>query len=145
SELIERALKTNNNLAAATSRVKRAQLSSKLTDANLTPSVSASINSNFQRDFNTHRENKSSGATGTANYEVDLWGKFASARDVGKWEAEATESDRRSTALSLIGTVAANYWTIAYVNERIAAVEASIACAEKILELVEVKYQAGSV
>jgi NodT family efflux transporter outer membrane factor (OMF) lipoprotein len=145
SELIERALKTNNNLAAATIMVKRAQLSSKLTNTNLTPSVSASVDSNYRRDLNSHMENKSSSLTGTASYEIDLWGKLASARDASKWEAEATESDRRSTALSLIGTIATNYWTIAYLNERISTVEASIAYAEKILELVEVKYQAGSV
>jgi len=145
SELIERALKTNNNLAAATIMVKRAQLSSKLTNTNLTPSVSASVDSNYRRDLNSHMETKSSSLTGTASYEIDLWGKLASARDASKWEAEATESDRRSTALSLIGTVAINYWTIAYLNERISTVEASIAYAEKILELVEVKYQAGSV
>ncbi|BCS54174.1 efflux transporter outer membrane subunit [Geobacter sp. SVR] len=145
SGLIERALKTNNDLAAATIKVKRAQLSAKLTNTNLTPTVSASANGSYLRDLNTRTETKSSGITGTASYEIDLWGKLASARDVSTWEAEATESDRRSTALSLIGTVATNYWTIAYLNERIATVEASIAYAEKILELVEVKYQAGSV
>jgi NodT family efflux transporter outer membrane factor (OMF) lipoprotein len=47
--------------------------------------------------------------------------------------------------LALVGTVASNYWTIAYLNERIASVEASIANAGKVLELVEVKYQAGAV
>ena len=35
--LIERALATNNDLAAAAIRVRRAQLSSRLTDTNLTP------------------------------------------------------------------------------------------------------------
>ena len=35
SELIERALTTNNDLAAATIKVKRAQLSAKLTNTNL--------------------------------------------------------------------------------------------------------------
>ncbi len=144
NELIELALKANNNLAAATVRVRRAQLSAKLTDTNQTPSVSVGANSSLRRDLNNHQETKASGATGTASYELDLWGKLASARDVGYWEAEATESDRRSTALALIGTVATDYWQIAYLNERIATVEASITYAEKILDLAEVKYQAGS-
>lgn len=145
SELIERALKTNNDLAAATIKVKRAQLSSKLTNTNMTPSFSANVNNNLNRDLNNHRDTKSSGVTATASNELDLWGKLASARDASKWEAEATESDRRSTALTLVGTVATNYWTIAYLNERIASVEASIANAKRVLELVEVKYQAGAV
>lgn len=145
SELIERALKTNNNLAAATIKVKRAQLSSKLTDTNLNPSLSANANSRRTRDLSEHVDTESSGAIASASYELDLWGKLASARDASRWEAEATEFDRRSTALTLVGTVATNYWTIAYLNDRIASVEASIANAERILELVEVKYEAGAV
>lgn len=145
SELIERALKTNNDLAAATIKVKQAQLSSSLTDTNLTPSLSANANSSLNQDLNDHKDTKTSGTIVSASYELDIWGKLASARDASKWEAEATEFDRRSTALTLVGTVATDYWTIAYLNDRIASVEASIANAEKILELVEVKYQAGSV
>ncbi|MFZ1986283.1 MAG: efflux transporter outer membrane subunit [Desulfatitalea sp.] len=145
SELIEKALKSNNNLAAAAIKAKRAQLAAKLTKTNLTPSVSVGANSSITHDLHNHTDTQTSGVTATASYELDLWGKLASARDASSWEAEATESDRRSTALSLIGTVATDYWTIAYLNERIATVEASIANAERILELVEVKYQAGAV
>ncbi len=145
SELIELALRSNNNLAAATIRVKRAQLSARLTDTNRTPSVSVGATNSISRDLQNHVETKTSGASVTASYELDLWGKLASARDASSWEAEATESDRWSTALSLVGTVATNYWTIAYLNERIESVEASIANAERILELIEVKHQAGAV
>ncbi|MDU0460425.1 MAG: efflux transporter outer membrane subunit, partial [Geobacteraceae bacterium] len=145
SELIERALTTNNNLAAATIKVKRAQLSSRLTDTNLTPAVSVNATSSLSRDLNNRRDTRTSGVSATASYELDLWGKLASARDAGKWEAEATEADRQSTALALIGTTATGYWQIAYLNERIATAEASIIHAEKILELVEVKFDAGAV
>jgi NodT family efflux transporter outer membrane factor (OMF) lipoprotein len=145
SELIEKALASNNNLAAATIRVKRAQLAARLTDTNRTPSVSVGASSSISQDLQNHADTKTSGITATASYELDLWGKLASARDASSWEAEATAADRRSTALSLIGTVATDYWTIAYLNERIESVEASIANAERILELVAVKYQAGAV
>ena len=47
--------------------------------------------------------------------------------------------------MALVGTVASNYWTIAYLNDRIASVEANITNAGKVLELAEVKYQAGAV
>lgn len=145
NELIERALKTNNNLAAAAIKVRRAQLNAKLTNTNITPSVSVVANSGISRDLKNHVDTKSSDVTGTVSYELDLWGRLASARDASRWEAEATEADRQSTLLALIGTVASNYWQIAYLNERISSVEASISYAEKILELVEVKYSAGAV
>lgn len=145
SELIERALVTNNDLAAATIQVRRAQLASRLTNTNLTPSVSIGLDSALKRELNKHRNTKSSGASLSASYELDLWGKLASARDASSWEVEATEFDRRSTALTLVGTVASNYWTIASLNDQIALAKASIANAERILELVEVKYASGSV
>jgi NodT family efflux transporter outer membrane factor (OMF) lipoprotein len=145
SDLIERALKTNNDLAAAAIRVRLAQLNSALTDTNLTPSVSVEANSEYRHDFKNRIDTRSSGVSGTVSYEIDLWGKLASARDASRWEAEATETDRQSTALALIGTVASDFWQIAYLNERIALAESSIAYAEKILELVEIKYNAGAV
>ena len=145
NELVELALKSNNNLAAAAIKVRRAQLNARLTDANLTPSVTVAANSSYSRDLKNRVDTRSSGVTGSVSYELDLWGKLATARDAGRWEAEATEADRQSTALALIGTVATNYWQIAYLNDRIATAEASIVYAEKILELVEVKYHAGAV
>jgi NodT family efflux transporter outer membrane factor (OMF) lipoprotein len=145
NELIERALKSNNNLAAAAIKVRRAQLNAKLTNTNITPSVSVGANSGINRDLKNHVNTKSNSVTGTVSYELDLWGRLASARDASRWEADATEADRQSTSLALIGTVASNYWQIAYLNERISTVEASISYAEKILELVEVKYSAGAV
>ncbi len=80
-----------------------------------------------------------------ASYELDLWGKLASARDASKWEAEATEYDRQSTALALVGTVATNYWTIAYLKNGSPRLTQVILNAERVLGLVEVKYQAGAV
>jgi len=143
--LVERALKTNNNLAAAAIKVRRAQLNAQLTDTNLTPSITVGANSSYSRDLKNRVDTRSSDVTASASYELDLWGKLASARDASRWEAEATESDRKSTALALIGTVATDYWQIAYLNDRIATAEASIVYAEKILELVEVKYRFGAV
>lgn len=145
NELVERALKTNNNLSAAAIKVRRARLTAALTDTNLTPSVAIGANSSINRDLKNRIDSKSSSVTGTVSYELDLWGRLAAARDVSRWEAEATEEDRHSTALALIGTTATDYWQIAYLNERIATAEASIAYGEKILELVEVKYRAGAV
>jgi NodT family efflux transporter outer membrane factor (OMF) lipoprotein len=74
-----------------------------------------------------------------------LWGKLESARDAARWEAEATAVDRQNTALSVIGTTASAYWQVAFLNERIAASEASIVYAEKTLELAQAKYRAGAV
>jgi NodT family efflux transporter outer membrane factor (OMF) lipoprotein len=145
NDLIERALKSNNDLAAAAIKVRRARLNSRLTDTNITPTVNVDTKNSVSRDLKRHTSSESSGVTATVSYELDLWGKLASARDVSRWEAEATEFDRQSTALSLVGTVAKDYWQIAYLNERIETAKARIAYAEKTLELTEVKYAAGAI
>lgn len=145
SGLVEKALETNNDLAAATIRVRRAQLNAGLADTNLTPSMSIDASASGTRDLKNHNDSKSGSVTVAASYELDLWGRLGSIRDSSKWEAEATEADRQSTALALIGTTANDYWQIAYLNERIATAEASVSYAQKTLELVEVKYNAGAV
>ncbi|MEA5115449.1 MAG: efflux transporter outer membrane subunit [Geobacteraceae bacterium] len=142
-QLIDRALRTNNDLAAATVKVKRAQLQSKLTDTNLTPNVNVTASSVGTL---AHGElTQSHSVTGALSYELDLWGKLARARDADRWEAEATEADRQNTALSLIGTTASAYWQVAFLNQRIDTEKASIAYAEKTLDLVKAKYRAGAV
>jgi len=143
--LIDRALRSNNDLAAATLKVHKARLEAGLVDTNLTPTLSASLSGTGVRDLKAHSTTRTYEADLALSYEVDLWGKLASTREASKWEAMATEADRQSTALSLIGTTATAYWQVAYLNQRLSAGEASIVYAEKTLALVKVKYEAGAV
>lgn len=145
SELIERALRSNNDLAAATIKVRRARLKSGLTDTNLTPSLEVSGSSGAEYDFKRGTDLQTHQVNVALSYELDLWGKLKSARDADRWEAEATAVDRENTALSLIATTASAYWQIGYLKEVTAAGEASIAYAERSLALVRAKYRAGAV
>jgi NodT family efflux transporter outer membrane factor (OMF) lipoprotein len=143
--LIDRALRNNNDLAASAIKVRRARLQSGLTDTNLTPSVSIGANSTFSRDLKSHTDTQTHNVTAALSYELDLWGKLASTRDAGSLEARATEFDRQGAALSLIGTTAADYWQIGYLNQLIAISQASVDYAQKTVALAEVKYRAGAV
>ena len=55
----------------------------------------------------------------------------------------ATEQDRQSAALSLVGTTATLYWQTAFINQRIASSEESIAYARRTQDLVRAQYAAG--
>ncbi|MBP1628609.1 MAG: efflux system, outer rane lipoprotein, NodT family [Holophagaceae bacterium] len=143
--LVDRALRTNNDLAAATLKVRKARLEADLTDTNLTPDLSVGLSGQGSRDLKAHATTRTFSANLSLSYEVDLWGKLASAREASAWEAQASEADRQSTALSLIGTTAKAYWEVAYLNQRMAAAEASIAYAEKSLGLVRIRFDAGAV
>ncbi|WP_230409181.1 efflux transporter outer membrane subunit [Zooshikella harenae] len=143
--LIERALKSNSDMALAALKVQQAQLRAGIADGNLTPDASAQLSASRVRDMNTHTSRKSSGASLELSYELDLWGKLSSARDKAHWEAMATEQDRAGAALALIGTTANLYWRLAYLNESIAASEASLGYTAKALKLAQVKRRSGAV
>ena len=143
-QVIDRALRSNNDLAAAALKVRIARLTAGLTDTNLTPAGTLGASSSVSRDLRTQADTPTHQVTGTLSYELDLWGRLAGARDIGHWEAQATEADRQSAALSLIGTTAGAYWQVAYCRELIASTEASLAYHEKTLALVEAKGREGA-
>jgi NodT family efflux transporter outer membrane factor (OMF) lipoprotein len=144
-QLIEAALRSNNNLAAAAIRVYRAQLQAGLADTNLTPSVAIGASATVVRTLDTHlMTQRSNQLTGSVSYVLDLWGNLAAQRDVAHWEATATEADREAAQLSLIGTTAQLYWQIGYLNQLIALGDANIAYAEQTLALVRSRYTAGA-
>lgn len=143
--LIDQALARNNDLAAAAIRVRTARLQARLTGTNITPDVSVGGDTSASRDVESGVISREHGVSASLSYEIDLWGKLAAARDAAEWEAQATDEDRLNTRLTLIGTVAETYWKIAYLNERIAQAEASVATARQTLALVSVRHEAGAV
>ncbi|MBN3567190.1 efflux transporter outer membrane subunit [Burkholderia cenocepacia] len=143
--LIDDALRANNDLAIAAIRVYRAQLQAGLVDTNLTPNVTLGANGAVSRTFDTHQMSRSSGVNGSLSYEIDLWGRLAALRDAARWEADATAADLEAARLSLIGTTAALYWQIGYLNRQIALGDANIAYAERTLALVRSRHTAGAV
>ncbi|WP_321959151.1 efflux transporter outer membrane subunit [Burkholderia cenocepacia] len=143
--LIDDALRANNDLAIAAIRVYRAQLQAGLVDTNLTPNVTLGANGTVSRTLDTHQMSRSSGVNGSLSYEIDLWGRLAALRDAARWEADATAADLEAARLSLIGTTAALYWQIGYLNRQIALGDANIAYAERTLALVRSRHTAGAV
>ncbi|MBR8508945.1 efflux transporter outer membrane subunit [Burkholderia cenocepacia] len=143
--LIDDALRANNDLAIAAIRVYRAQLQAGLVDTNLTPNVTLGANGAVSRTLDTHQTSRASGVNGSLSYEIDLWGRLAALRDAARWEADATAADLEAARLSLIGTTAALYWQIGYLNRQIALGDANIAYAERTLALVRSRHTAGAV
>lgn len=142
--LVEGALARNNDLAAAAIRVRRAQYQAGLSEDQLFPQLGGSANVTRTRTLSGERlTTRNNTAELTVSYEVDLWGKLSRQRDAAQWEALATEQDRQSAALSLVGTAATLYWQTAFINQRIASSEESIAYARKTQDLVRAQYAAG--
>jgi len=146
NRLIDQALRTNNNLAVAALKVRRAQLLAGLATDARRPALTAGVNSAGNKRLDQSGGTFRSGSANlTVSYEADLWGRLAANEDAQRWEALATEQDRQSTALSLIGTTAELYWQGAYLNQRLATSLQNIAYAQTTLELVRTRHQAGAV
>ena len=145
THLIDDVLATNTNLAQSTIKVRRAQLvAGNAASAQLpTISVRASTSASAMLD-GTGGTTRASALTGSASWEVDLWGRLAAATKAADWEAEATLQDREATAQALVATTAKDYWLVAYLNQRVAASQASIDYARQTLALVEAQANAGA-
>jgi len=147
SQVVESALARNNDLAAAALRVRQAQLQAGITTAGLGPIVAGRLSSGASRrlEGGDNSTVRSSGASLSVSYEVDLWGRVASTRDAAEWAARATAEDREAAAQALAGTSAGLYWQLAYLNQRVASGGDSLAYAQRTQELVRAQYDAGSV
>ncbi|KMY67724.1 hypothetical protein AAU61_07480 [Desulfocarbo indianensis] len=142
--LLVLALQRNNDLAVAALKVRQARLEAGLKADALYPTASANLSGEYASNLNNGQNSTSHGASGSLSYEVDLWGKLTSQRDMAAWEAAATEDDLRSAALTLLETTAELYFQTAYLNESIALGRKNIDRAGKSLELAQVRHRAGA-
>lgn len=146
NQLVGEALRRNNDLAAATVLVRKAALQAELADSDRLPSLAVGGSTDYSRNLGAKSgETRTVAVSAAVGYELDLWNRLGSTSDAARWQAVATDEDRASTALSLVGTTASLYWQIGYLNQRISLSEASIAYARRTLELVRVQKAAGAV
>ncbi|MPT47426.1 MAG: efflux transporter outer membrane subunit [Sphingobium sp.] len=142
--LVEEVLNRNPNLAAATIRVRRAQLQAGLTRNNQIPQLSASGSASGSRPLDGGSTTESYRVGASVSYEVDLWNRLGNLTNAAQWEALATNEDRDATRLSLIGTAATLYFQSAYLKDRLAYTDQSIEVSRQTLRLIEAQYSAGA-
>lgn len=146
SELVERVLAVNGDLAVAGIRLKQARLSADLAASQLGPTFSGSLSTGASRPLESgNRWSESASASLGVSWELDLFGKLGAQRDAAAWEAAASEQDLAATRLSLVGTTVMTWWQLAYANERIAMGEESLSYTARALQLVQIQYNAGAV
>jgi NodT family efflux transporter outer membrane factor (OMF) lipoprotein len=144
--LIDRALRTNNDLAAAAMRLYIARLQADLAATNLTPDIAVNARDSVARNLaHGGPSARAASASLSINYEVDLWGRLSRQRDAARFEAVATDYDRRAAALTIIGQTATAYWQIAALKRQAATTDENIETTRRILELVRTQHEAGAV
>ncbi|WP_321856463.1 efflux transporter outer membrane subunit [Burkholderia cenocepacia] len=145
--LIAAALSRNSDLATAALNVRKAQLRAGLAGDPLQfgPEAGINVRRDFRLDSGGTAWNNSGVLRGTVNYTIDLWGRLALQQNIAQWALQASEADRETVRLNVIGTTADLYWRLAYLNQRLASEEQSLATALRTQQLIHAQNLAGIV
>lgn len=155
SQLVEQARQGSYDLKAATARVRQAGADVRIAGGALLPQVNASADAYRQRLLRgqgySELDTSSNARTYhyfdtalTASYELDFWGRNAAARERAGFSLQASELDRDTLELSLSGQVADAYLDALAAREQTRIAALNLANAQKILDVVRYRYQAGS-
>ncbi|WP_095116959.1 efflux transporter outer membrane subunit [Pseudomonas sp. Irchel 3F3] len=155
SQLIEQARHGSHDLRAAMARVRQARADLRIAGGPLLPSLDASADAYQQRLLRgqgySEQDTSSSKRTYryfdtalTASYELDFWGANAAARDSARLGLQATAFDRDTLELSLTSSVADTYLRALAAREQTHIATLNLENADKILNVVRTRFQAGS-
>lgn len=159
--LVDQAIKNNLDLAKSAIAVNRALYNANLVGANLVPTFSGSGSSSASKRIgSTSNASTSASATNAAtfgtsavsntasfnlSYTVDLWRRLADTASAAEWEHKATVEDLKSARLSLINSVVATYYQIAYYKDAIAVTQRTIKNYEQISNILNNKLKVGAI
>lgn len=154
-KLIEQAQRGSYDIAAATARIEQARAARVIAGGPLLPQVNAGLTGNRERllrgdgysqlDAGAGRKAVNSfSASLSASYEVDFWGANAAARDSAEFLLRASEFDRATVELTLLGNVADSYMRALALHEQGAIAALNLRNAEHVLQLVQTRYDSGS-
>ncbi|MGZ9705752.1 efflux transporter outer membrane subunit [Pseudomonas sp. GNP013] len=155
NRLIGQARRDSFDVAAAIARVRQAQASAVIAGAPLLPEVKFNLATGHQKllrgkggpDLDVSQNDDAVdnfGANFSASYEVDFWGGRAAARDSALYGLRASESDRATVELTLLGNVADRYAQTLAARERLQIAELNLTNARNVLKLVQTRYDAGA-
>ena len=150
--LVDQAIKNNLDLAKSAISVNRALYNANLVGANLVPTFSGSGSSSASKGIGSSNNTNSVGTSTVSNtasfklsYTVDLWRRLADTASAAEWEHKATQEDLKAARLSLINSVVATYYQIAYYKDAIAVTNRTIKNYEQISSILNNKLKVGAI
>lgn len=150
--LVDQAIKNNLDLAKSAISVNRALYNANLVGANLVPTFSGWGSSSASKGIGSSNNTNSVGTSTVSNtasfklsYTVDLWRRLADTASAAEWEHKATQEDLKAARLSLINSVVATYYQIAYYKDAIAVTNRTIKNYEQISSILNNKLKVGAI
>jgi NodT family efflux transporter outer membrane factor (OMF) lipoprotein len=145
SEAIELALRDNFDLRSAWDRLEQARAIARSEGADLWPSVdgTGSGGRSYARSDGEDTYTNAFSLGLSMNYEVDLWGRVRSARDASLLDAQATEQDLRTAAITLSATVATTWYRLGEQLEQIRLIEQQLETNRKVFDVLTHQFRQG--
>jgi multidrug efflux system outer membrane protein len=141
-------LATNNNtdLSGARARVMQADARARQAGAALLPNIDAAGNASYLAGHSSqgggHELDWS--AMLTASYEMDFWGKNRATADSARFAAGASRADRDAIALTMLSSVATEYFRVLALQERLTIARSNARAAGQVLQVVQARFDAGA-
>lgn len=144
-QLEQDAMAGNHDLKAAASRVDQARSAVRVAAANFYPTVSGRIGAERDSRLSGTHVSRQYKADVSAGYEVDVWGRLRSIETAAQADLAGSIEAQRGTLTGLNADVAAAYFQLAALGERIDLVRRTIEAAQRIDGVVDARYRAGAV
>ncbi|MBQ9619590.1 MAG: efflux transporter outer membrane subunit [Neisseriaceae bacterium] len=146
NRLMAISLNHNKDIQMAAYNLQAALLQLSSATADLFPSInSVGGNASSQKSLEGGSSSRHFGLGGGIGFQVDLFGKLINSRDVKSWLAQASAEDQENVRLAVTTKTADLYWQLAAKNQEIALTTQDVANAQKLFELMQVKYKVGAV
>lgn len=144
--LVEQALASNHDLAAAAARLRQAQASARAAGAPLLPALDGNLGASREGRLGGDAETAGNQYRGglAASYEVDLWGRLTANHDAALAELAASRFDRDALTLSLTATLTDTWLRQVALAERLRLAGLNLDNAERVLATVQAREAAGA-
>jgi len=153
SALVEEALTSNFDVAAAVARIVQADANSRIVGSALLPVVD--LNGSASRSRASQTTSGSGGGGGrservtystslSASYEIDFWGKNRAAQRAAEELAVASRFDREVVALTTVVSVANSYFLVLAAQDRLNIARGNLAAATRVYNLIKQRFDVGT-
>ena len=145
--LIETGLENNLDLAIASSRIIESRALLAVSRSALFPQLDVKAGTEREKDsgitnLDTGPENTST-LEGLVSWEIDLWGQQRRSVEAAEADWQAIELDRQALTISLIGEIAAAYFRLLDIDNRLAISQDTVDTREESVRIAKLRKEGG--
>jgi len=147
STLLAAGARDNLDIQAAIARLQAASARARAAHASVLPTVDAGLGATHYAGHSNAgtAQETDAGVLLSASYELDFFGKNRAIADSAGAQAAVSRAERDTVVLATQAALAAGYFTVVSLRERLHWAEVDLTTAQRILTLVEARHAAQAV